>query len=141
MRAIASTASVLMALVLLAIAYMYAAEHYGMSDARYRCEGRLLPLGGSAMQTVELRVQLYRWWMHWLKRGGVVFFEYPSFIDYSATYLRFYTRVEQSKSQMVFWSGLEGPREGRFSFDDMALTITTHDGTRFSGVCVRSVAA
>jgi hypothetical protein len=127
--------------VVLVIAYLYAAGHYGMSDARYRCEGQLLPLGGGTTQTVNLRVQLYRWWMHWLKRGGVVFFEYPSFIDYPATYLRSYAKIEQSESRIAFWTGLEGPREGQFSFDSMALTITTHDGTSFSGVCVRSAAA
>jgi hypothetical protein len=141
MRAIASAASVLVALVVLVIAYLYAAGHYGMSDARYRCEGQLLPQGGSTTQTANLRVQLYRWWMQWLKRGGVVFFEYPSFMDYPATYLNFYTKIEQSKSHIEFWTGLAGPREGRFSFEDMTLTVTTHDGTHFSGVCVRSAAA
>jgi hypothetical protein len=141
MRAVASVASVLVALVVLAIAFLYAAGHYGMSDARYRCEGRLLPTGGSTAQTVTLRVQLYRWWMHWLKRGGVVLFEYPSFIDYPATYLRSYSKIEQSESHIVFWTGLEGPREGQFSLDDMTLSVATHDGTRFSGVCVRSAAA
>ena len=72
--------------------------------------------------------------MNWVKRGGVVFLEHPSFIEYPATYLRMYTKVE-------FWTGLEGPREGRLSLDDMTLTVATHDGTRFSGVCVRSAAA
>jgi hypothetical protein len=110
-RVIASAASALVALVVLVIAYLYAAGHYGMSDARYRCEGQLLPLGGSTTQTVNLRVQLYRWWMHWLKRGGVVFFEYPSFIDYPATYLRFYTKIEQSKSHIA-WDGLRRGARG-----------------------------
>jgi hypothetical protein len=141
MRALASATSALVAIVLLAIAYLYAAGHYGMSDARYRCEGQLLPLGGGTAQTVNLRVQLYRWWMHWLRRGGVVFFEHPSFIEYPATYRHMYTKVEDSKSQIVFGTGLDGPREGRLSLNDMTLSIATHDGTRFSGVCVRDASA
>jgi hypothetical protein len=137
MRPLASVASIVVALVLLAIGYLYAAGRYGMSDARYRCEGQLLPLGGGTTQTVELRIQLYRWWMHWLKRGGVVFLEHPSFREYPATYLRMYTKVEESRSHIVFWTGMEGAREGRLSLDDMTLTVATHDGTHFSGVCAR----
>jgi hypothetical protein len=141
MRALASAISALVVLLLLAIAYLYAAGHYGMSDARYRCEGQLLPQGGGTAQTVNLRVQLYRWWMHWLRRGGVVFFEYPSFIEYPATYLNMFTKVKDYKSHIVFGTGVDGAREGRLSLNDMTLNVATPDGTRFFGVCVRSAAA
>jgi hypothetical protein len=79
--------------------------------------------------------------MHWLRRGGVVFFEHPSFIEYPATYLRMFTKVETSESHIVFGTGLDGAREGRLSLDEMKLSVETHDGTRFSGFCVRSAAA
>jgi hypothetical protein len=141
MRAFSTAISTLVVLVILAVAYLYVAGHYGMSDARYRCEGQLLPHGGNATQTVTLRVQLYRWWMHWLRRGGVVFFEHPSFIAYPATYLRMYGKVEEFESHIVFGTGLEGAREGRLSLDGGTLVVSTHDGTRFSGVCVRVAAA
>jgi hypothetical protein len=141
MRALSSAISVLVVIVLLAIAYLYAASDYGMSDARYRCQGQLLPKGGGTAQTVNLRVQLYRWWMHWLRHGGVVFFEHPSFIEYPATYVRIYTKVENSNSHIIFGTGLDGVREGRLSLIDMTLSVAAHDGTRFSGVCVRGAAA
>jgi hypothetical protein len=115
MRAFTAAVSTIAVLVVLAIAYLFVAGRYGMSDARYSCEGQLLPQGGATAQTVKLRILLYRWWMHWLRRGGVVFFEHPSFIDYPATYLRMYAKVEASKSHIVFGTGLDGAREGRLS--------------------------
>jgi hypothetical protein len=137
MRALTAAITALVALVTLAIAYLYIAGHYGMSDARYRCEGQLSPLGGGNAQTTILRVQLYRWWMHWFRRGGVVFFERPSFIEYPATYLHMYTKVEDSRSHMAFGTGIDGAREGRLSWADMTLIVDTNDGTHFSGKCVR----
>jgi hypothetical protein len=111
MRALESAISALVAIVLLAITYIYAAGHYGMSDARYRCEGQLLPLGSGTAQTVSLRVRLYRSWMHWLRRGGVVFFEHPSFIEYPATYPHVHEGREFQVTDSV-WDGSRGSSRG-----------------------------
>lgn len=135
MRALSAAAAVLVSLVLLAIAYLFAAGRYGMSDRRYSCVGQLLTEGRAAEQTLNVRIQEYRWWMHWIKRGGIVWVERPSFIAYPPTYLHSYTKLERSDAFLKFGTGIDGAREGRLSLVDMSLNIENMHGTKFSGVC------
>jgi hypothetical protein len=131
-------ASALVSIVVLAAAYVWAAGRYGMSDDRYTCVGQLLPQGGSAAQTLNVRVQQYRWWMGWFKRGGVVFVERPSFRPDFETYLHMYSKVQGSPTLVVFGTGVDGAREGRLSLMDMSLTISNMHGVSFSGACTES---
>jgi hypothetical protein len=128
-------ASALLSIVVLAVAYLLAAGRYGMSDDRFTCVGKLVPQGGSVPQTLDVRMRQYRWWMRWVRRGGVVFVERPSFRPDFATYLHMYSKVEGSSALVVFGTGVDGAREGRLSLTDMTLTVSNMHGEDFSGVC------
>ena len=93
MRALNVAAIALVSLVLLGAAYLFSAGRYGMSVAQYTCVGELLPQGGSVAQSIKVRIQQYRWWMHWVRRGGIVFVERPSFIAYPDKYLHMYNHT------------------------------------------------